>query len=65
LLAIALTVDGVVIPRASYTYDKATDRLAYTPIERMTYGWHSVVVEATDEVGLSTSRRWSFKIAAL
>jgi hypothetical protein len=38
---ITLTVDGVVIPRASYTYDKATNRLAYTPVDRMSYGWQS------------------------
>ena len=46
-LNITLTVDDVVILRASYTYDTATDRLAYTPVDRMSYGWHSVVVKAT------------------
>jgi uncharacterized delta-60 repeat protein len=62
--AITLTVDGVVIPRASFTYDTALNKMVYTPVDRMALGTHRVRVDAKDELGVITTKRWTFDIVA-
>src|SRR5215210_4238566 len=56
---IKLFLDGRL--KTTFTYDRATDRLAYRSNE-LTAGKHPVRVEATDAQGLKGVARWSFKV---
>ncbi|MGI8909602.1 MAG: TolB family protein [Rubrobacteraceae bacterium] len=55
---IRLFVDGKARP---FTYDTAVDRLLHGS-KKLSFGKHAVRVVARDEVGLKTTRRWSFKV---
>jgi hypothetical protein len=55
---IDLYVDG---QARSFSYDAATDRLAFQS-GRLAYGAHEVTVEATDAAGLEVTKSWSFKV---
>ena len=57
---VTLTLDGKDV--ATFSYDRATDRLAYTPSTNLAYGKHNVTVSARDSGGLSTTRSWSFTV---
>lgn len=55
---ITLKVDG---SSKSFSYDAGADRLSHQS-RRLSYGRHTVTVEARDAGGLETSKTWSFKV---
>ncbi len=57
---IELYIDGQHI--TSYYYDQSTNRLNLKSM-RLSLGEHTVKIVATDAVGLSETREWSFRIA--
>ncbi|MCA3749092.1 MAG: right-handed parallel beta-helix repeat-containing protein [Rubrobacter sp.] len=57
---IKLFVDGRRIK--AFSYDRATDRLSFTPKRNLSSGRHTVRIEATDAQGLKATRKWSFKV---
>jgi hypothetical protein len=57
---IQLSVDGRQI--ATFAYDRATDRLSYTPGRNLSLGGHKVKVQATDGAGNVATKQWSFKV---
>lgn len=46
----------------SFTYDRASDRLAFTPKKPLGYGRHTVRVVAKDSAGNTAVKRWSFSV---
>jgi hypothetical protein len=56
---IKLFVDGK--PVTNFSYDAATDRLSYRS-GKLTYGGHTVKVEATDASALKGENTWTFKV---
>jgi hypothetical protein len=59
---ITLLIDDETIPRTSYSYNRSTDRMSYTPQKKLSFGRHAIKVIARDGSGLSTTKRWSFEI---
>ena len=59
---ITLSLDGTRIARVNYTYDRATDRLRYTPGADLSGGSHTVKVVARDPEGLRSIKSWSFSV---
>lgn len=59
---ITLYVDGKVISRSAFSYDRVTDRLSYTPASNLAFGKHIVKIVARDEMGLGAAKSWSFKV---
>lgn len=59
---LTLSLDGEVIPRTAFSYDRATNRLSYTPASALPLGRRTVSITARDELGLSTTEEWTFKI---
>jgi hypothetical protein len=57
---IRLSIDGR--RQATFAYDRATDRLTYTPGSNLSLGRHTVTIASTDASGIDFSRSWSFKI---
>lgn len=57
---ISLLLDGQRI--TTFTYDRAKDRLAYTPGANLSYDRHTVEVSVRDSVGLRRSVVWGFKV---
>ena len=55
-----LNVDGRSI--INFTYDRATDRLSYTPGTRLSLGSHRIRVQATDTAGNRATKKWSFRV---
>ena len=49
-------------PRA-FSYDQLTDRLSFTPSIKLSFGSHTVRVEARDGDGLVATETWSFRVA--
>ncbi len=56
---VKLYVDGK--PKTTFSYDRATDRLAFAS-GKLSYGKHTVKVAARDAQGKATTRTWSFKV---
>ena len=61
--ALKLVVDGTRVPRARFSYDRATDRLRYTPEADLSVGDHTVKVVARDPDGLVARKTWSFSVS--
>jgi hypothetical protein len=61
---ISLSLDGARIARASFSYDRDTDRLRYTPGTDLSAAEHTVKLVAQDPEGLATRKSWSFSVAA-
>ncbi|HEV2092050.1 MAG TPA: hypothetical protein VGR18_02665 [Rubrobacter sp.] len=59
---VTLSLDGNAVPRKAFSYDRATDRLSYTPASNLSFGRHDVQVVARDEMGLRAAKSWSFKV---
>lgn len=59
---IKLFVDNRQVALSKFSYDAATDRLAYNS-GRLAAGAHKVRVTATDAEGLAGSATWSFRVA--
>ena len=57
---ISLKVGGRNI--TSFSYNRATDRLSYTPNKRLTLSKHTVKITAKDPQGALRSKTWSFKV---
>jgi hypothetical protein len=60
---ITLSVDGKAVARTRFSYDPATDRLAFTPERELSAGRNGVKIVARDDVLLAGQRTWSFKVA--
>lgn len=56
---ISLRLDG---QSRSYSYDRSTDRLVFTPSRKLSYGSHTVSIAAQDGAGLTTTETWSFRV---
>ena len=56
---IRLFVDGR--RKTTFSYDRSTDRLAFDS-PTLSFGRHTVKVEATDEAGNKATKTWSFKV---
>jgi hypothetical protein len=61
---ITLSLDDARIARTSFSYDRDTDRLRYTPGTDLSSAEHTVRVVARDPEGLVTRKSWSFSVAA-
>lgn len=59
---ISLSLDGVAIARKAFSYDRATDRLSYTPPKQLSFGRHTVRIIVRDELALRATKSWTFKI---
>lgn len=59
---IALSLNGNAIPRKAFSYNRATDRLSYTPASNLSFRSHAVQIAAHDEMNLTTIESWSFKV---
>ncbi|QIN77723.1 hypothetical protein GBA65_03440 [Rubrobacter marinus] len=57
---VQLYVDG--IRRTTFSYDRATDRLSYTPATNLSYARHTAKVVARDAAGNTTTKSWSFGV---
>ncbi|HET7270638.1 MAG TPA: S8 family serine peptidase, partial [Rubrobacter sp.] len=57
---IRLRIDGKAI--SAFSYDRDMDRLSYTPKENLSYGNHTIRVEATDREHNKGWRQWTFKV---
>lgn len=57
---IRLYVDGNSV--TTFAYDRATDKLAYTPGANLSYGKHTVKIVAKDPQGLGATKTWSFSV---
>jgi glucose/arabinose dehydrogenase/PKD repeat protein len=60
--SISLYRDGTRVARTAFSYDRATDRLIYTPRNKLAFGWHVIKIEAVDEDNVTETRRWRFKV---
>jgi hypothetical protein len=56
-----LKIDGNYISRKRYSYNSATDQLAFQTKE-LSLGRHEVRVAAKDHQGLVGSRTWAFRV---
>ena len=56
---IRLFVDGR--EKTNFSYDAATDKLVHQS-GRLSYGRHTVRVEATDEAGNTAEKTWGFNV---
>jgi hypothetical protein len=56
---IRLYIDGR--PKGGFSYDRTTNRLTFNSTT-LSYGVHTVRVEATDEVGNESEKAWSFRV---
>ena len=61
--AISLHVDGDWVGRTVFDYDRATDKLTYTP-GRLALGWHTVKIEAVDAKNIAGTKSWRFRIVS-
>ncbi len=50
------------MPRPRFSYDRATDRLRYTPETGLSVGDHTVKVVARDPAELVGRKAWSFSV---
>jgi hypothetical protein len=57
---VKLFVDGV--PKTAFSYNVTTDRLAFTPKSKLSFGKHRVKVETQDAAGNLMAKAWSFRI---
>jgi Domain of unknown function (DUF4082) len=57
---IRLYLDGR--PKGGFSYDRATNRLTFNTSTTLSYGVHTVRVEATDEAGNESEKAWSFRV---
>ncbi|WP_273842001.1 hypothetical protein [Rubrobacter calidifluminis] len=57
---ISLKLDGRKV--TTFSYDRSTGRLSFTPKNNLSFGTHRVRIGAGDEFGLTTSRSWSFEV---
>lgn len=48
--------------KTAFTYDAATDKLAFTPGSSLSLGKHTAKVVARDAQGLATIQSWSFTV---
>jgi hypothetical protein len=60
--SIRLSIDGKAI--SSFSYDTATDKLAYRPGRKLALGTHTVKITANDLAGNVRSKQWKFKVVA-
>lgn len=56
---IKLFVDGR--RKTTFSYDRSTDRLRYTS-GKLSYGWHTVRIEAKDAYNNSATETWRFRV---
>jgi hypothetical protein len=61
---ITLWLDGTMISSTSFSYNRDTDRLRYTPGTDLSSTEHTVKVVARDPEGLVTRKPWRFSVAA-
>jgi glucose/arabinose dehydrogenase/PKD repeat protein len=61
---ISLYLDETSVAQTSFAYDRATDRLTYTPRSRLALGWHSVRIKAVDAKGVAGIRTWRFQVTS-
>ncbi len=59
---VKLFVDGKKIAPKSFSYDRATDRLSFTPKAALGAGRHTVKVVATDAQNKSVTKQWAFEV---
>jgi hypothetical protein len=57
---IRLYIDGR--PKSGFSYDRTTNRLTFNTSTTLSYGVHTVRVEATDEAGNESEKAWSFRV---
>ena len=57
-----LLVDGLVIPKAEFSYNRKTDRLSFTPDTNLSIGDHAAKIVARDDALLTKSRTWQFQV---
>lgn len=58
--SVRLRLDGRKV--TTFSCDRSTGRLGFTPESNFSFGTHRVRVGAGDEFGLTTSRSWSFEV---
>jgi hypothetical protein len=59
---IKMFVDGA--RTTTFSYDRATDRLSYTPAAALAEGGHSVKVVARDKAGNVEREKWGFTVSS-
>jgi Tol biopolymer transport system component len=59
---ISLFLDDRRIPRTEFAYDRATDRLSFTPGSDLSLSSHTVRMVVQDPEGLQKKRTWSFSV---
>jgi hypothetical protein len=60
--SLTLFLDDKAIPRQAFAYDRATNRLSYTPTTTLAYGKHRVRIVAADSAKVATTKTWSFRV---
>ncbi len=61
---ITLSLDGNLVSRTAFSYNRSTDRLSYTPAANLPLGEHTVSITARDELGLRATKEWSFTVVS-
>jgi glucose/arabinose dehydrogenase len=62
--AISLYRDGNRVGQTAFSYDRATDRLIYTPGSRLALGWHTIKIDAVDADNVMGTKSWRFQIVS-
>ena len=57
-----LTLDGRRVGTGAFSYNRNTDRVSYTPAQKLGPGNHTVTLVTHDAQGLATKKSWRFRV---